>query len=142
MINDSVLKAQKDFEHERAQKEIKRIKLIKQNEQIIKENERIKSERKLLKKEENIRDQQSLQHYVDMLEKQYIDNKNRKKVHSTLEVLPETRQMNIYGLTMAQEDAQMLKKMKQDEADDTAKQLKKQQDKMVSLPVSQYCNIG
>lgn len=119
-------KAKQELEDEKVQKQIKKVELKKQNDELIKENERIQAERKKLKAEEIVKDQEYSRMYIDMLEKEQINNKNRKKVYSTLEYLPKSKQNNIYGLTVAQEEGFMLQRMKQEEAEDKTKQAIKQ----------------
>ena len=123
-------KAKEDLEIENREKQVRRMKMKEQNDALMKENERIKSERKKLKAEEIIREQEYSKEYVKMLEKQELDNKNRKVVLGTLTTLPANKQNNIYGLTVAQEDTQMLKRMKKEEAQDKATQIQKKMDKL------------
>ena len=123
-------KAKEDLEIENREKQVRRMKMKEQNDALMKENERMKSERKKLKAEEIIREQEYSKEYVKMLEKQELDNKNRKVVLGTLTTLPANKQNNIYGLTVAQEDTQMLKRMKQEEAQDKAKKIQKKMDKL------------
>ena len=123
-------KAKEDLEIENREKQVRRMKMKEQNDALMKENERMKSDRKKLKAEEIIREQEYSKEYVKMLEKQELDNKNRKVVLGTLTTLPANKQNNIYGLTVAQEDTQMLKRMKQEEAQDKAKKIQKKMDKL------------
>ena len=123
-------KAKEDLEIENREKQVRRMKMKEQNDALMKENERMKSERKKLKAEEIIREQEYSKEYVKMLEKQELDNKNRKVVLGTLTTLPANKQNNIYGLTVAQEDTQMLKRMKKEEAQDKATQIQKKMDKL------------
>lgn len=116
---------QKALEAEKAKSYLAKLTKQQENKKRIEETELARKQRLKLKRDEKLQDLKYSEQFIEMLDRQEqlkaarLDEIKRK-VDNQPAVLPSRREMNIYGLSVQEEDRQMFTRMKNDEARDKA----------------------
>lgn len=117
----------KELETERKQSLLKKIELRKENGRLIEQSQMAKIERQKLKREEKMQDKKYSDEYSKLFERQEeAKAKIRGHIRSVMDnqptSLPTEREKNILGLSVQEEERQMVRKMKAEEAQAKATQ--------------------